>query len=333
MKTSILALTGIAATGIWAAGAAAEPLNKAWIAADATWVVHVDAEAALGSTMGRFLVANRDELGLHDLERIKRETGLDPLVDIRGVTVYGSGLDAKDGVAVISTTAAAEAMIEKLRASEPGFTQLTEGKYTIFSWTEHNMPRFAQVRKGKTESDRVVLVAGDKARLLAGIRVMDGGEAPVVRDPSGLMARSPKPGSIFFAIASDLGSAEAMPFSRAKGLVVDMGEADAEVFAEVTVVPKETEDLTNLMQVMQGSVAMVRMMAQSDPKLAELSKIAQGLSFDTDGRQISANLRYGTDKLMQSLVALKNAQNGGGAGRAPATKTGNNQDEPGGAGR
>lgn len=312
MNRSVLVLSGL--TLFAAAAADAGPLNRAWVAKDAQWVVHLDAEAAMGSTAGRFAMANKADLDLSHLDRFKEQTGIDPFSDIKGLTVYGHSADPQSGIAVISTTSAVDGLVERMQAKDKSLQKLTEGKYTLFTWSEHGEPRFGQIRRGQAEGDRVVLVAADKSVLLAGIRVMDGDAASLPVDPKpaapgqDLMSASPKAGSIFFAIATNLDSAQAMPFAKAKGVVVDIGEADAQLFADLTVIPRDSENVTDLMQVMQGAVAMVRMAAAGEPQLAELSKIAQGIAFDSDGKQITASLRYSTDGLLKSLIAFRNSQ-------------------------
>jgi len=51
-------------SGLGAMSALAGPLNKAWVAADAKWVVHIDVEAAMGSLWAICIAEHQGELDI-----------------------------------------------------------------------------------------------------------------------------------------------------------------------------------------------------------------------------------------------------------------------------
>lgn len=308
MNNPVRLLIGLLATGLAAAAALAGPLDKAQVARDAKWVVHVDVQAGLGSTPGQFFAQRKDEEWLEDLRKVRQETGLDPLSDIRGITVYGVGGRPEDGVALISVSPAIDAAVEKLQAKESSFKKITEGKHTFYTWTEHDKPRFGQIRRGSNDSERIVVVAGDKARLFASIDVLEGSAQSLAqslaKSADGMLARKPQAGSFFFAAATELGSAQAMPFDQAKGLVLDVGEAEGNVYADLAVIPRNPEEASDLAQMMQGAVATVRMLAKRDPKMSQLVDLTQGISFGSEGDRITAQIRISSERLLECLQSM-----------------------------
>lgn len=301
MNRTVVLSMGLA--GALAARGFAGPLNKSRVPADVQWVVHVDVEAGVASTLGQYLSTHRDVL--EGLDQIKSETGIDPFSDIKGVTVFGAGADPQNGVAVIDTTAAADALTEKAKAKEPSFKEINEGPYVLYSWSEHGEARFAQLRPGATRDRRIAVVGNDKDRLLAALHVLDGKAPNLATVEKGVLSRSPGEGSIFFAAATNLSEAQAMVFQRADSVVVDLGEREHEVFADLTVVPKNQQDASTLMNAMKGALAFASMYMQSEPGCAQVNKIVQGITFSADEGRVSAHVRFSADLVLGAAGELK----------------------------
>src|ERR1043165_9078392 len=73
----------------WVAAAVAGPINMNWVAPDAAWIVHIDVDAVRGSTIGKFIIANWDKEDEAELAAVKAKIGIDPVHDLKGVTVFG----------------------------------------------------------------------------------------------------------------------------------------------------------------------------------------------------------------------------------------------------
>ncbi len=325
MKLCLTILAGVALISGPAANAG--PLNKAWVGRDAQWVAHVDVEAGLASTLGRYVTTHREELKLEGLEEIKKELGIDPLADIKSLTIYGSASDGSDGIAVIHTTAAVEQMIVKLRQKEKSLTTVSVDGMTLYTWNDHGMTRFAQVRPASDAADRIVIVGADKDRLLGGIAVLEGKAAGLAAAAEGPMSTDPKAGSFMFAAMNKLPDSEAAPLRHAKSIVMDMGEADKEIYADLQVNTLTAQDAANMMQVMQGGLALARMAASSDPEhpeLREISALADGITISTDESRISAKFRYSAEKItscLQGLAAIRNTLEHAERGESRTTRT------------
>lgn len=296
---------------LFAAGTVeAGPLNKAWVGRGAEWVVHVDVEAGLGSTLGRYIREHHEELGIDDIERIRRETGMDPFGDVKGLTIYGSERNASDGIAILQTTAAVEKLIERIRAKDATFKQVEEGGLTLYTWSEHGRSRFAHVRPGP-DGDRLVVVAPERARLLEGIAVVDGKAPALAGREDGVIGRTPKAGSVVFAAANKMPNSEAAPFQNAESFAMDVGEAEGEMFAEVLLVSKTTEDASNLAKVMQGGIALLKMWAANEAQAAELQplvKMADAVTFASEENRVTAALRCRADTVLESFKGVAEAK-------------------------
>ncbi len=300
MKRTLIGVSSLLLAGSVAMGG---PLNKAVVPKNAQWVFHLDAEAGLASTLGKYIVEHRAELELNDLDRVKAEVGIDPLKDIKGATIYGTGPDESDGVAVIYATAALDDMIAKLRAKkESGVEQIQLEGYSVYSWTEGEESRFAQVRPDG--AGRILIAAADKDHLLSGIHILEGKGEALTGDSAGLGSVSPRVGSIIFASATKLPEAEALPFKQADGITFDAGEAEKELYADVRVTAKSSEEATNMSQVAMGAIAMARMALSNDPQYRELLQFLNGVSVTCDQKNVVGKFRMPSEQLGAALTAL-----------------------------
>jgi hypothetical protein len=97
-----------------------------------------------------------------------------------------------------------------------------------------------------------VIVGADKDRLLSGISVLEGKSADLTAGADGSVATTPKAGSFLFAAMNKLPDSEAAPLKQAKSIVMDLGEADREIYADLSLETRTAKDATNLVAVMQG---------------------------------------------------------------------------------
>ena len=315
----------ISCAGLTGAAALAGPLDKAVVPRGAQWVFHLDAEAGWASTMGRYIVDHRADLDLEELDRVKQETGIDPVKDIKGVTVYGTGPAECDGVAVIYASAAVDQMVARmLETKEDGIRQTDVEGYKVLTWTEDEKPRYAQVRPDG--EGRLVIAASDAAHLLLGIHVLEGKERSLKGEQSGLGAAAPGPGSIVFASASHLPDAEALPFQHAEGLTLDAGETAHEIYADLRVTAKSTEEATNMSQVAMGAIAMARMLANNNPEYKDAVQLLNGVSVVCEQREVVGKFRISSDQVGAALAAMSEK---GRPHHKPLKKKGTKKDDAG----
>src|SRR5262245_6317869 len=124
LTASVLALTVLGASAL------AGPLHKSRVAPDAQWLAHIDVEAFVDSQIMQFIKTEGDsiDIDLDDLEQMRKEIGLDPLKDVKDITAYGNGNPENDAnfVAVFTTTAAVDQLVEKIKTEAPSYKQFEQ---------------------------------------------------------------------------------------------------------------------------------------------------------------------------------------------------------------
>lgn len=279
---------------------AAEGLQKTSIAADARWVVHFDVQGFLASGLGREITGmiERGEIDA-DLDEVRQELGIDPLQDLRAVTVYGRGEpDEKDAVVLVTASPAADAVLEHLQQSDDYHRVDAEG-LTLHVFEDE---AYAYVRD--TGGGRLFVVSGDPQRVAGAVRVLDGQERNLLQSSTPALTGTPRPGSFLFVEFADLAALDDIDFDsytmeNAHGLVVEAGQSAGHLFVDASV---DTGDLTqaqNLAQVIQGAKALVSLAGGDDvPPAAR--ELIQSIQVQAMGTRISVHL----DAPVASLVEL-----------------------------
>lgn len=307
-----LALAGVARGG---------PLNKAWVPSDASWVVHVDIEAGVGSTVGSYLVANREAWGAKEWDEFRARTGIDPAADLKGLTIYGPTCDEAHAVAIIDATSATDGLLERLRAKEKSFTRVEGQRHTLDTWTEHGSPRYGYVR---TIGDRrLIMVSRDKERLEQAISLTDA-EQEVSASPA--VAKGPREGSFLFVAALEVDEAaeksKALMVRKVRDLRLDFGEAGGQLYGDMALTTGTDQDARDLLQMLEGGVAMGRMMAQSRPELAPLAEASKSLTLSASDSSVRATFTFDSARAVDMLraAAEARAKGAGGVVAEPAEK-------------
>lgn len=293
-----LVLVSAAAVGL-ASVSLAKPYDPRLVPANAFWVAHVDAEAALASTLGRYVL---EKGGAHldlELAKVRSELGLDPLKDVKSFTAFGMTEDDDDGVIIISTTTAAD------RALAMAMTKGEHQQSVVDGVTIHSFDDDAGfvVLPGANADERLVVAGEDHALIAAAVNNL---KAPAqgVDLAKGAITRGPGENSIVFFHASKIGEGlNVEPLSvimqRMEGIRVDVGERQGQVVAELDILSSDEAEANDISQMVQGLVAMARFAGGQEPEAAPFLDLLNGLSQTTDGRTVSLRLAVDPNRLIK----------------------------------
>lgn len=302
MTRSVLALSCVALLA--PAPAWAGPLERRLVAADATWVIHIDVEAAVASTIGR--VALVDPQVVAGLAEARAKYGVDAARDVKGVTLWGSRAEGEDAVIVVHATAAVEDVLAKVRG-EAGFEVADAGGYEVLRWTRDGETAYGHVRRTRVGDDRIVFIAHRRADLVRSLRVADGEEASAA-SPDAILRDTPGAGAIVFVSVPEIATvvpggmnAYAPPiFGKVQGMRFEAGERAGTLFAEGAVTTATSEDAVTVCQAAQGGLALCKLLASNQPESADLVKLA-------DAVQVAAAERTVTFRIAGSAADIARA--------------------------
>jgi hypothetical protein len=315
----VIAGGGAAVAALAARLALGGPLDQGAVDKDAKWVVHVDVEAGLASTCGRYLLEEIRKSPEKVIEQATAKTGLDPTKDVRSVTIYGfkPGED-NDGVVVAITSAAADQLAEKLRGAKlEDFETSVKAGVRRYAWTAEGHSWYMAVRPAKADADRVVVVASEEDALDQGLAVLGGGRESLRTLGNGEadepLLSVPGKGSIVFVAVKGLGDCpkfKANIVKDARSLVIDAGEDSAEkgkeIYARASMSVGDPQRAVNMQQMVQGMVALAGMVCRDHgaPEVADsLARVKVG----ADGASVTASVREDAQEFVKRLKQLQTA--------------------------
>lgn len=312
----------------------AGPLNREWVDEKASWVVHFDVEAAMRSTVGRFLLANRDKLDLGPLDSVHRQTGFDPLTDLKSVTVYGLRGQPDERIRLIRATPALDTAIERMRQPDILIQAITSGTWSLEAWSRDDWKRFGYVAEGAGEDDRVLIFSGNQAATAQALEVQAGRVPSLADVHDSVMATLPPEGSMFFIAADDVAglfgasTSDSALGQLADDFVLNIGEAPSptspgqtDCCIDITIKTRSFEEATKLSEVLRGAIAVGRQITRDDPAWSEARKLLDAIGFSTSGTTVTAKGRWSSEMIGVALQSRKNQDNprtsGGGTTPAP----------------
>jgi len=298
---------------LMAATAAATPLRKEQVGADAKWVVHIDVDKLRSTTVGGLIKQLLDA----KMGPMKNQFGIDlDWNKISSLTAYGSGYQAKpdfNGVVVINTDLdlqkALDGVIEKMSEENgetpPPVQKIQQGEVTTYSI--HGQ-LFASFQAGKP-----VILSKSRDSIHRAQEVLSGSAANLASTKTfSEFPGSPK-GFFFVATAEDFNLAEqfgeradegekgnpkAKILKLADGGRVMLGEEANQLLLDLSLKARASEVVTQMQQVIQGMIALASL-SQTDNQ--DLQQLAQSAKVSTAGNVVNLQVGYPADKAIQMV--------------------------------
>ncbi|MBK7878127.1 MAG: hypothetical protein IPJ77_20910 [Planctomycetes bacterium] len=319
MRWSVL---GVVLGGL-VGGARAERFDPARIAAGARWVAHVDVEALARSEVYAALVAD-GVVKLEDEVEALEAFGLDPVKDLRSVTVYSVDPMSEHTIVLLRGNENVDRALAKKQTEEGYREEVFEGK-ALHAWGD---AWFAAVLRQEGSADRLVVQSDDRASVALACAVLEGRGKSFAQSESPVLKNLPGEGSIVFAAAttkvSELSGLEVASsvVKLADDLVFDLGESHGELYAKLRVDAETAKEARQIQQVLQGAAALVALMGGEDPDVGRvLQDVTSALRFTTEETRVQAEFRMSTRLLLEHLRTLNARDGDAGSAPSPARRT------------
>jgi hypothetical protein len=243
--------------------------------------------------------------------RFGERYGLDPLKDIKSITLYGAGTDDGDAVAIVVTTPKLDGMLERVRGLADYGSESLDG-FTLHKWRPEagaEQPLAWVHTPAGDVDERVVVISSERARLRRAIGVVLGAQPNLTHEPRPSLARTPQHGSFFFLEAGggmrDI--SRRSPMSRfaekARSLTVEAGEVGGRFFVRSEVETKDAADARNIGDFLRGGLALGRMwIADRDLPLIA-SDLLEAVDIEVTGQTVAVSLSFESRTLVEELSA------------------------------
>lgn len=264
----------------------ADPLDDKTVAADAKWVLHLDADALSKTQTWKLIEPKLEQKpefvkGVANLERIFAAKFPN---DLHSITLYGPSFDPRAAVVVVQASIDQERLKTLLSVNETYTTQ-TLGGYTIHGWIDKGR----QLYGGFADGNRLV-VGQTPERIAAALDVL-AGKTDALKDDT-LLGGAKNAGVIAYVSGSEL--AKLAELKLAKNPIVgklhnawiSASEDDAGVQLKGHVVADDETVAQNITKSIDGLKAALSFAQQDDPDAGLAADAINGLSTKAAGKNV-----------------------------------------------
>ena len=269
------------------ATAAAGPsgLQMSIVPADAQWVMHLDMERFVSSALFKLLTEVKGGAGIQlQAEQFVGKFKMDPLKDIKDVTVFGRARAGEEPVVAVSGNFDKTHILGLLKA-ESSFKETPYGKHTLYSWEGEHFGVFV--------NDNLALITEKEADIKSALDALEGKSKNAPASPLlSLLKKESGNAMIEFALADiggltgqvkDAGAAQALPamltqMQSITGIVSETGDTlkmKIEIGAESVQVAQSIE------QAIRGIIALLNLQFAADAQ-----PFTQGINIKSDGDRV-----------------------------------------------
>ena len=312
MNTNSIKLA-LCASGLIAAAltAPSAPLQRADVAAEPIWVLHVDCDGLRPTAIGQFLLAEMEKPEAKaKFAAAQTIFNFDPRKQLHGLTLYSTGKAPEDGVLLAYADVDSERLITMAKAAKD--YQSTDYKqHVIHNWIDDKKkavngvpPRvYAAIQGG-----RIVVFAQQEKRVAQALDVLDRA-APNLAAGT-VFAELGADGSTHFiqAAARKMDIPDSAPSAAllrlAKMARLQVGEAQGQLRATLNLESDSEDVAKQMMLIGQGTIALMKLVGGNPGS----SKLAESLSLKQDGAGVIASMVvYTADaiELMKADIARK----------------------------
>ncbi|EEF58631.1 hypothetical protein [Pedosphaera parvula] len=259
------------------------PLQRADVPADPAWVLHLDCDSLRPTAIGQFILGEMDKPeSKAKLAAFQTIFSFDPRKQLHGLTLYGTGAKPEDGVLLVYADFDAERLTTLAKAAKK-YESSEHGAHTIHSWIDENKKnKHGEKRVYASIQGNRVIFGQREATVASALDVLDGG-ANLSTTSTFPQLGATGTTSFIQGAARRLDLPGTDPNSQllklSKSIRLDVGEAQQQLIATITLEANDEEVAKNINSIAQGMVSLMKL--QKDNPNAQ--KLADAITLKQDG--------------------------------------------------
>jgi len=284
-----LCACGLVAATVTASSA---PLQRADVAAEPAWVLHLDCDALRPTPIGQYLLSEMEKPEAEaNLAGLQSMFNFDPRKQLHGLTLYSTGKTPEEGVLLVYGDFDADRLLT-LAKQAADYQSTTHKQHTIHNWVDEKKKARNGVKPrvyAAIQGSHILIFSQQEARVAHALDVLDRA-APNLAS-SGVFPQLGAGGNSFLqAAARKLDLPESTPNAAllrlAKSARLQIGEAQGQLRATLNLEAEDETVAKQMTLVGQGLIALMKLQ-KDNPGSA---KLATGLSLKQDGAEVVASL-------------------------------------------
>jgi hypothetical protein len=288
----------------WLAASAhpSDELRRERLPADVDFVVHIDVEGFKQTQLWKHVREEGEDMDLdiEELDDIREDFGIDPLTDVRAITLYKVESEEEPTVVLFSSNAKVDEALVRLQ-KEREYRRVVSSGIELHTWSDSgDDDECAYAYVHAVGAERVVVLASSESSAVRAARVLRG-QDPSHASAGTLLTLAPARGSFLYLAAAEIPHLhEFTPASPilglAQGIQVDLGEAGGFLRAHMGVTTGSPQDALDISNVVNGLMSIVRL---AGAEAGEALELLTGLRLSTRGSEVTVDFEFAVDRLLE----------------------------------
>ncbi len=282
------------------------PLHRADVAADPTWVMHVDCDSLRPTTIGQFLLAEMEKPEAQaKFAAFQTIFNFDPRKQMHGLTLYSTGKAPEDGVLLVYADFDPERLVTLAKAAKD-YASTTYKQHTIHNWIDDKKKSRNGVKPrvyAAIQGGRIVIFAQQEARVAQALDVLNRAVPNLAGSTVFPQLGASGSASFIQAAARKMDIPDSAPnaamLKLAKMARLEIGEAQGQLKAALNLQADDEEVAKQMVSVGQGLLALMKLQKDNPGSV----KLAEALSLKQDGAGVVAALAVPTADAIELMKA------------------------------
>jgi len=307
MKPTLLKSISIA-TCLFAAGfhVQATQFQRADVAADAGWVLHVNCDALRPTVIGKHILAELEKPEAQaKLAVFQNIFSFDLRTQLHGLTLYSAGSSPQEGVLIVYADFDADKLITLAKAANDSKSSAHNG-HTIYNWIDDSKKKHHGEKQrvyATIQGNRIIFGQRESAVAQA-LDVLDGSMANLSNARNSFPQLGVDNDASFLVGAArklDLSHSDpnAAIFRLSKTIRLQVAEVQQRLVGSLTLEANDDEIAGSMMAIAQGMIGLVKL--QKDKP--EASKFLQAIALKQDGASLVLTIDVPTDDVVGAMKA------------------------------
>jgi hypothetical protein len=282
----------------------AASLQTSIIPENAQWVLHLDIEKFTSTRLFKLFLEKEDDKVLAGKNKIFEKLGIDPLKDITGITIFGSGKAEERAVVSLTGNFNKDRLLSLVKLVKD-HEEIKHGKHTIYKWESNQVGAFV--------NDNMLLMGKNENALRDAIDVIDGKQKNFKKTKLISYLKEIPQGAFLQAVVGDISSivGESRPLILQKtGMTFFMAlEKNENVNLKLKMTTDTAETAANIGQIINGFTAIAKMQVEGKEVKEKALKVLKALTISVKGNVIEMGLIYPSEELIDFLSHNKKKLN------------------------
>jgi hypothetical protein len=282
----------------------ANQIQRADVAANSAWVLHVNCDTLRPSVIGKHILAELEKPEAQaKLSVFQNIFSFDLRTQLHGLTLYSAGSSSQDGVLIVYADFDADKLVTLAKVANDSKSSAHNG-HTIYNWVDDKKKHHGEKQRvyASIQGNRIIFGQRESAVAQA-LDVLDGSV------PNLSLAKAfPQLGvaadtSFLAGAARKLDVSQADPnvaiFRLSKSVRLQVGEVQQHLVGTLTLEANDDGVATSMMAIAQGMVGLLKL--QKDKP--EAAKFLQAIALKQDGASLVLTIDLPTDDVVGAMKA------------------------------